>query len=217
MRKSTHTHEFKAPINRIKGLVQILCTDPSLTPHDRTAIKGLIDTNTNRLQRSAESLLLYFTWEDQEINRGLLNVSDLEKELPEHITAARFSHKAEVHTHINCSTDSLEIDLEWWWLAIDHLLSNAFKFSVNGDISIALKANTKGVTFEIQDKGIGMRSVSKATEAFWQESAGLNRMNSGLGLGLTLTHRIAVAHGGNLHLHSQPGAGCTATLFLPSA
>lgn len=217
MHKSTHTHEFKAPINRIKGLVQILCTDPSLTPHDRTSIKGLIDTNTHRLQRSAESLLLYFTWDPQTIQRETLDTEEIKETLVDLIASAKFNHKASVDTVINGSAQSQTIDKEWWWLAADHLLSNAFKFSADQHIQITLVSATEGLTLIVEDKGKGMMQLEKATTAFWQESEGLNRTKSGLGLGLTITDSIAKAHGGTLVLKSQPGAGMKAELFLPSA
>ena len=110
-----------------------------------------------------------------------------------------------------------------------NLLSNAAKFTENGDIKLRVHRETiaalneatarEWLVFEVQDSGIGMSAeqVLKLFQAFTQADASTTRKFGGTGLGLALTRRFCQMMGGDVNVHSVPGEGSTFTINLPAA
>lgn len=217
MSRSSYTHEFKSPINRIRGLVQILCTDQQLNAHDRAAIQGLVDVNTARLQRSSESLLLHTFWNEYSLIKEHIDTAQLDTVVRACTERNRIGLDTEIRAESHAGASNCALDIVAWEMAIDHLINNALKFGGHAPVDVFLRIETDEIVFRIKDRGPGMANVTRATEAFWQASAGLSREKNGLGLGLSLAHRIAEAHGGMLSLSSQPGDGFEAILRIPNS
>ena len=217
MPRSSFTHEFKSPINRIRGLVQILCTDQQLNAHDRVAIQGMVDVNTIRLQRSSESLLLHTFWDEYSLIKEHIDTAQLDTVVKACTERNRIGLDTEIRSESHAGASNCALDIAAWEMAIDHLINNALKFGGHAPVDVFLRIETDEIVFRIKDRGPGMANVTQATEAFWQASEGLSREKNGLGLGLSLAHRIAEAHGGMLSLSSQPGDGFEAILRIPNS
>jgi len=105
--------------------------------------------------------------------------------------------------------------------AVGHLLSNAEKFTREGDEIVVTVAAGAGGCAEVivRDTGQGVDpgELSKLTSAFYQADGALTRSHEGAGLGLYLVAKCAELHGGSLALDSEPGAFFEARLSLPAA
>ncbi|MCX4247083.1 HAMP domain-containing protein [Paraliomyxa miuraensis] len=99
-----------------------------------------------------------------------------------------------------------------------NLLSNAFKFTDRGGVTLEIRAASSGcIDFAVTDTGIGIRPNQQRLifEAFQQADGGASRKYGGTGLGLSISREIASLLGGTLGVNSKVGEGSTFTLRLP--
>ncbi|NBD23264.1 HAMP domain-containing protein [Paenibacillus sp. T1] len=114
---------------------------------------------------------------------------------------------------------------------LKNLLSNAFKFTEQGQVMLQIRKATGGwsetnetlnraktvICFSVSDTGIGIPAEKQQIifEAFQQADGSTNREYGGTGLGLAISREIAAMLGGELTLYSVPGIGSTFNFYLP--
>ena len=98
-----------------------------------------------------------------------------------------------------------------------NLLSNANKFTKNGDIRVRMLRDEQGLCISVTDTGIGIPKEQQAHifEAFRQADMSTTRQYGGTGLGLTITQRFCRLMGGDIEVSSEPGKGACFTVRLP--
>jgi signal transduction histidine kinase len=101
-----------------------------------------------------------------------------------------------------------------------NLLSNACKFTKQGDVTLRARKLANGrdwVELAVVDSGIGMtpEQLAKLFQEFSQAEASTAKQYGGTGLGLAITRKLARMMGGDVTVASEPGKGSVFTVRLP--
>lgn len=98
-----------------------------------------------------------------------------------------------------------------------NLLSNAIKYTEQGEVTISASRNEEYVIISVTDTGVGIpaEQLDKIFEEFFRVDASSTRTVDGLGLGLSITHRLVKLHGGDIWVESEPGKGSKFSVALP--
>jgi signal transduction histidine kinase len=125
------------------------------------------------------------------------------------------------HVSAPASLDTIETDPIKLKQILLNLLSNAAKFTENGEVFLEV-ALTEGeepswVEFKVRDTGIGMdeHTQEQLFNSFFQADTSSKRKFGGTGLGLTISRHFASMLGGSISVASAPGQGTEFTVHLP--
>ncbi|HEU4582297.1 MAG TPA: ATP-binding protein [Polyangiaceae bacterium] len=109
------------------------------------------------------------------------------------------------------------VDPDMWEKIVLNLLSNAFKFTFQGGISVSLRQQTDSVELRVRDTGIGIapEQLPRLFDRFHRVEGAESRSHEGSGIGLALVADLIRLQGGRISVESKLGRGTTFSVQLP--
>jgi signal transduction histidine kinase/DNA-binding response OmpR family regulator len=231
------SHELRTPLNSLLILSDQLSKNPdgNLTGR-QTEYAQTIHSSGNDLLTLINDILDLSKIESGTVvlDIGEVRFTDLDD-----LLERTFRHVAEaksVDFLIHLAPDlptTMQTDAKRLQQVLKNLLSNAFKFTHRGTVSLDVRPVRDGwssdndalhgaesvLAFSVTDTGIGIPPDKQQSifEAFQQADGSTSRKYGGTGLGLAISRELARLLGGEIRLMSMPGAGSTFTLYLPMA
>ena len=215
------SHELLTPMNGILGMLDLLA-DLGLDENQRECLEPARECGA-RLHQLLQQILAF-----NQAEAGTLDLA------PEPFVAAELAERAldpfrarARHTGValraDCAPDlarAVHAPVGVLRILLHALLDNAVKFTTRGEVVLTVRTEGSHLVFCVSDTGCGLSPEQLAwlDLPFAQVDGGLNRRNTGIGLGLPLVRRLAHQLGGSFRLQARPEGGTFATVnLMPSA
>lgn len=212
------SHEFRTPLTLIKGPIERLEQSPE-EPLSMDTIK-MIRRNSNRVLKLVNQLL-----ELSKIDEGNLKLEPTEGDIYKCLRAATSSFNS--HAAQRNIDYRVQIPQTVLWASFDrdklekityNLLSNAFKFSIDGAvISVEGKYGEKGLEIQVSDSGMGIpeEELPFIFDRFFQVDSSSTKEHEGSGIGLSLSKSLVEFMDGAITVTSKEGKGSVFVVQLP--
>ena len=212
------SHEIRTPLNGVLGMAQAMALSP-LSKLQRERLR-VIGESGSALLAIVDDLL-----DLSRIEAGGLEIVRTDCDLAALVESVHAAYSAEAASRalalvldLDPSASGLyEADAGRVRQILGNLISNALKFTHEGEVKVCLARTGRGVRFEVRDTGIGIAPdrIAALFETFTQADSSATRRYGGVGLGLAICRRLAQAMGGDISACSMPGRGSAFTVDLP--
>jgi len=217
---SNVSHEFRTPLTLMLGPLEEVLSEHVDAAHAREQVE-IAHRNGLRLLRLVNSLLDFSRIEAGRA-RAVYRPTDLGRFSAEIASSFHSAiEKAGLKLKIDCEPlpHPVHVDGEMWEKVLLNLISNAFKFTLDGQIGLSVASSSDGRTalVTVSDTGIGIPQdeIPKLFERFHRVEGAQGRSFEGSGIGLALVHELVSLHGGEISVESAPGRGTAFTVALP--
>lgn len=214
------SHELRTPLNAILNFTKFVVTGRMGDVNERqvNALNNVI-TSGDHLLNLINDVLDISKIESGALSLFVKNDVDIKKELERTIETAQSlitNKPVKLVTEIDPTIPLLTGDELRIYQIMLNLISNACKFTKEGEINVRAYQENGSVIVAVKDTGPGIPSEDheRIFSAFVQSESGL-RDGTGTGLGLPIAKRLTEAHGGKMWLNSEMGKGTTFYMSLP--
>jgi two-component system phosphate regulon sensor histidine kinase PhoR len=214
------SHEFKTPLTAIQGFAETLLSGALDDRQNSTRFLKIIRDHAVRLSRVTNDLLKLSSIEAGKLELAVQPVvlAQLVASCVETVrlkaTGKRLALAAECDNHVEISADISRLRE-----ALLNLLDNAIQYTPpGGQVTVRVTQAEQQARIAVSDTGIGIPKLDQQRifERFYRVDDARSREVGGTGLGLSITKHLVEAHGGRIEVESEPGAGSTFTIILPS-
>ena len=213
---SNVSHEFRTPLTLILGSLEDLSTRAAAS--DRARL-GLVHTNALRLLKMVNTLL-----EFSRVQAGRLQATYQPTDLPSltRSLASNFTFACEkaglkLTVDVGSLSEPVFVDPQMWEKIVLNLVSNAFKFTFNGEICVSVGADGTHAILRVRDTGTGIpqSELPLIFDRFHRAAGARGRTFEGTGIGLALINELVRLHQGSIEVNSALGHGTCFTVRVP--
>ena len=217
------SHEFRTPLTLMLGPLEELkrefgrSSSPLSVPQYQQV--DLVHRNGLRLLKLTNALLDFSRIEAGR-QQASYQPTDLAMLTADLASVFRSTiEKADIRLTIDCPplSEPAYVDRDMWEKIVLNLISNAFKFTFEGEISVTLRLAGRRFVLSVRDTGTGVQEdqLGLIFERFHRVPGATGRSFEGSGIGLALVQELARLHGGLVSVDSVFGRGSTFTVLIP--
>ena len=212
------SHELRTPLTAIKGQIDV-ALQRQRDPAAYRKVLQAVNEEVDRMIRLVGSLLTL-----ARADAGQIPVAFEAVRLPDVVGAAveqvrpMASERGIELELVSAPAVTLRADEDLLLQLLLNLLDNAIKYTpASGHVNAGWNVRAGQVELWVRDTGIGIASehLPHLFDRFYRVDKARSRAEGGSGLGLSISHWIAEAHGGSISVESAPGQGSTFTIRLP--
>jgi PAS domain S-box-containing protein len=217
---SNASHEFRTPLSLILGTVEdALSEDMSASPAQRSRLE-IAHRNARRLLKLVNTLL---DFSRIEAGRGSARFEPVDLAALTAELASNFHTlcaAAGLRLVVDCKAlpQAIYVDRDMWEKIVLNLISNAFKFTLQGEIAVAVRMiGDDRVEFAVRDTGTGIaeQELPRLFERFHRVEGTRGRSYEGSGIGLALVQELVKLHGGAVTVESEVDRGSVFRVTIP--
>ncbi len=217
---SNVSHEFRTPLTLMLGPVEDMLEKSytELTPATKNQLE-IVHRNSLRLLRLVNTMLDFSRIEAGRVEASFspVDLAAVTAELASVFRAA--IERAGLRFIVDCPPlrEPAYVDRDMWEKIVLNLLSNAFKFTLAGEIELKLSAEAGQAVLTVRDTGVGIPAsdVERVFERFHRVKDSRGRTHEGTGIGLALVQELVRMHGGTIRAESVLNEGSRFILTLP--
>ena len=216
------SNEFRTPLTLMLGPLEdaLANTDGALST-DAAAGLSTAHRNALRLLKLVNTMLDFSRIEAGRLQAFYqpVDLAALTAELASNFRS--LCEKAGLRLTVDCpplaASQPAYVDRDMWEKIVLHLLSNAFKFTMQGGIEVRLQAAGGVALLTVRDTGVGIpaEELPHMFERFHRIEGNQGRTHEGAGIGLALVQELVRLHGGTITVASEPGKGSAFTVAIP--
>ena len=218
---SNISHEFRTPLTLMLGPLEEVLPEARerLSPEHSRHLKAA-RRNALRLLKLVNTLLDFSRIEAGRM-QALFEPTDLRKLTIEIASVFRSAmEKAGLRYSVQCDPlpEPVYVDREMWEKIVLNLLSNAFKFTLEGEVDLRLRPFGESVELSVRDTGVGIpeEERDRVFDRFHRIENTRARTYEGSGIGLALVQELVKMHRGTVRVDNAPGRGSTFTVTIPA-
>jgi signal transduction histidine kinase/DNA-binding response OmpR family regulator len=215
---SNVSHEFRTPLTLMLGHIEDILSSGHVRPDDRDPLV-IAHRNSLRLLKLVNTLLEFSRIEAGRV-QAMFEPTDLAATTAELASVFRSAtEKAGLSLVIDTPPlpELANVDRQMWEKVVLNLLSNAFKFTLQGEIEVKLGVEQDNFILKVRDTGIGIPpdEMPRLFERFHRVEGAKGRTQEGSGIGLAFVQELVRLHGGSVSAESQLGKGTTFRVSIP--
>jgi PAS domain S-box-containing protein len=214
---SNVSHEFRTPLTLLLGPLQDALDRPAVGL--RGEALEAAHRNALRLLRLVNALLDFSRLQAGRV-QGAYAATDLAALTEELASVFRSTmDRAGLKYRVACSSlpEPVYVDRNMWEQIVLNLLSNAFKYTFEGEVGVTLGLNDHHAELTVSDTGTGIPAdaVSHLFERFYRVPGSVGRTHEGSGIGLSLVKELVELHGGTIDVSTSVGKGTKFRVRVP--
>ena len=216
---TTIAHELRTPLTSASGFLEI-AHEGMIDEDTRTMALATVRRNVSQIISLVNDILFL---QEVELVLPEMHPTDMGEVVSNAVEKVmQKAKRANVRLVLDIAPDAPKVSGHSRSLqrAVEHLLDNAIKFSVEGgEVQVFVGRYSAGTCISIQDTGIGIpeETLPKIFDRFFHKESVGEELYGGLGLGLSITKQVIEQHQGEIKVQSKVGEGTTFSIYLCEA